>query len=493
MKRLKPIMLGGTGSDVGKSLIATALCRIFLQDGYHPAPFKAQNMALNSFATPDGGEIGRAQAVQAEAAGLECMTDMNPILLKPSGDRMSQVVLNGKPIGNRDAYSYYHGNGRDMLRDEAHKAFDRLASCYNPIVMEGAGSIAELNLKKTDLVNISMARYADAAVILVGDIDRGGVFASLYGSIMLQTPEDRKLIRGIIINKFRGDMRLFESGRKMIEDICGVPVLGVLPYMNDINIEAEDSVSLSGMNSAARDGAINVAVVKLPHISNFTDFDRLASCEGVNLYFTFMPEEIEKADIVILPGTKSTIADLTAVRNGGIEKAILNARRRGKTILGICGGYQMLGTEIHDPDNIEGGLNNINGLCLLPVTTTMARIKITERKKFHMVGCNKEMEGYEIHQGRTEIADGGVKPMIYYSEGGTDGCIVDEHCMGTYMHGVLDHDDVINLLLVPYRDNALPSIVTDYKTQKESQYNMLADKVRECLDMDKLYEIMGGK
>ena len=245
MKKIRPIMLAGTGSDVGKSVIATALCRIFKQDGYNPAPFKAQNMALNSYATPEGLEIGRAQAVQAEAAGIPCHTDMNPLLLKPSSDHTSQVVLNGKPIGNKDAYDYWRrGTSEIDFRKEVCDAFDRLATKYNPIVLEGAGSIAEINLKEKDLVNLSMARHANADVILVGDIDRGGVFASVYGSIALQTPEDRKLIKGIIINKFRGDMRLFEEGRKMLEDICDVPVLGVVPYYKDIFIEEEDSVSL---------------------------------------------------------------------------------------------------------------------------------------------------------------------------------------------------------------------------------------------------------
>ncbi len=289
------MMLAGTGSDVGKSVIATALCRIFRQDGYSPAPFKAQNMALNSYATPDGLEIGRAQAVQAEAAGIPCNTDMNPLLLKPSSDHTSQVVLNGKPVGNMGAYDYFRQDeGREVLRREVHAAFDRLSSRYNPIVMEGAGSISELNLRDTDLVNLPMARYAGAKVILVADIDRGGVFASAYGSIALQTPEDKKLIKGIIINKFRGDLRLFEEGRKILEDICQVPVLGVVPYFKDIHIEEEDSMELAGKQHSAVSGRVNVAVILLRHISNFTDFGMLERDPRVNLYYTNNIEEIGK-------------------------------------------------------------------------------------------------------------------------------------------------------------------------------------------------------
>ena len=331
IKRLHPLMLAGTGSDVGKSVLATALCRIFLQD------------ALNSYATPEGLEIGRAQAVQAEAAGVPCHTDMNPLLLKPSSDHTSQVVLNGKPIGNRSAYEYFRKEGRDELRREVCAAFDRLAARYNPIVMEGAGSVSEINLRDTDLVNMPMARYAGADVILVADIDRGGVFASAYGSIALQLPEDRKRIKGIIVNKFRGDLRLFESGVKMMEETCGVPVLGVVPYYKDIYIEEEDSLELQQKQRAAVSGKVNIAVVLLRHLSNFTDFNRLERDERVNLYYTNNTEEISKADIVILPGTKSTLDDLLELRRNGVAEAVVRAARNGATVFGICGGYQMMG------------------------------------------------------------------------------------------------------------------------------------------------------
>ena len=336
MTPLHPIMFAGTGSDVGKSIVAAAFCRIFKQDGYQPAPFKAQNMALNSYATPEGLEIGRAQAVQAEAAGIPCHTDMNPLLLKPQSDHTSQVILNGKPIGNKDAYDYWRrqGNretGRQDIdyRKEVCKAFDRLASRYNPIVMEGAGSIAEINLKDRDLVNMSMARHAKADVILVGDIDRGGVFASVYGSIALQSPEDRKLIKGIIINKFRGDMRLFEEGRRILEEICGIPVLGVIPYYNNIHIEEEDSVALAQKSFAMQQGKVNVAVVMLQHLSNYTDFDALEQDPRIHLFYTNNVDDIRQADVIILPGTKSTLQDLYELRRNGCAQAITVDGYRG--------------------------------------------------------------------------------------------------------------------------------------------------------------------
>lgn len=380
MKKLHPIMFAGTGSDVGKSVVAAGFCRIFKQDGYCPAPFKAQNMALNSYATPDGLEIGRAQAVQAEAAGLSPHTDMNPLLLKPQTDKTCQVVLNGRPIGNRDAYSYFNPKGRDVLRNEVNAAFDRLNSRYNPVVMEGAGSISEINLRETDLVNMPMAMYAGADVILVADIDRGGVFASAYGSVMLQRPEERKRIKGILINKFRGDIRLFEPGVKMIEELCGVPVIGVLPYFKDIFVEEEDNLQLaSKARHASGNGKVSVAVVLLRHISNFTDFNMLERDSRVNLYYADSAEDISKADIIIIPGSKSTLADISLLRKSGMAQAIIKAAESGKTVVGICGGYQMMGTMISDPEGIEGSISGMPGLGLLPMHTVMNREKTTNR------------------------------------------------------------------------------------------------------------------
>ena len=457
-------------------------------------------MALNSYATPEGLEIGRAQAVQAEAAGIPCHTDMNPLLLKPNSDHTSQVVLHGKPIGNKSAYDYWRkptqalpkggmsdtceplhvtkhpslgeGLGGPIdFRAEVCAAFDRLAARYNPIVMEGAGSISEINLRDTDLVNLPMARHAKADVILVGDIDRGGVFASVYGSIALQTPEDRQLIKGIIINKFRGDMRLFDGGRKMLEDICGVPVLGVVPYYKDIYIEEEDSVSLEQKRRELAEGKVNVAVVLLRHISNFTDFDTLERDPRVNLFYTNNTSDISRADIIILPGTKATLDDLLELRRNGCAQAIQRAHRDGKMVVGICGGYQMLGQTVNDPDGIEGSIASLPGLGLLPIQTTMTPEKTTRQVTFQFEG--QECQGYEIHQG---VSD-------------TDEAILQtDHCIGTYIHGFLDNAPVIEYLL---KDKAVStSPVQSYAAFKEEQYDKLADHVRKHVDMDKLYQIL---
>lgn len=491
-KHLHPVMLAGTGSDVGKSVIATALCRIFRQDGYSPAPFKAQNMALNSYATPDGLEIGRAQAVQAEAAGIPCHTDMNPLLLKPGSDHTSQVVLNGKPVGQMGAYDYFRRDeGREVLRKEVNAAFDRLCSRYNPIVMEGAGSISEINLRDTDLVNMPMARHAGARVILVADIDRGGVFASAYGSVALQAPEDRKLIKGIIVNKFRGDLRLFEEGVKILEDICNVPVLGVIPYFRDIHIEEEDSMELAGKQHNAVRGKVNVAVILLRHISNFTDFGMLERDPRVNLYYTNNVDETGKADIIIMPGTKSTIDDLYEIRRNGVAEAVLRAHRDGTAVMGICGGYQMMGMSVSDPDGVEGGIRQIPGLGLLPVDTVMENSKVTRQVSFRYLDSEQaDCSGYEIHMGRTEVVRSArCRPLNTFSDGSKEGCYVDSRTMGTYIHGILDNPQVIDSLLAPFADNSNAS-ATSYNDFKQQQYDLLADHVRSHMNMPLLYRIM---
>ena len=488
MERLHPLMFVGTGSDVGKSVLAAAFCRIFLQDGYHPAPFKAQNMALNSYATPDGLEIGRAQAVQAEAAGIPCETDMNPLLLKPQSDHTSQVVLNGKPLGNKSAYDYWRKKGESDIdfRAEVNAAFDRLSAKFNPIVMEGAGSISEINLRDTDLVNMPMAGHADADVILVGDIDRGGVFASVYGSIALQSPEDRQRIKGIIINKFRGDMRLFDEGRRMLEDLCGIPVLGVIPYFKDIHIEEEDSVALAQKSWQLEQGKVNVAVVMLKHLSNYTDFDALERDPRIHLFYTNNVDDISKADIIILPGSKSTLDDLYELRRNGCAQAIIRAHRDGATVLGICGGYQMMGVEVCDPDHMEGDIERLPGLALLPTTTTMSGSKRTRQ-----VECEYG-KGYEIHMGETRpFGDAKSSPLTLLDDGTPDGYIVNEKCMGTYLHGILDNAPFVDFLLSPYAEKISQSAETfDYVSFKEEQYNRLAEHVRHHVDMEKIYEIL---
>ena len=493
MKKLHPIMFAGTGSDVGKSIIAAAFCRIFKQDGYCPAPFKAQNMALNSYATPEGLEIGRAQAVQAEAAGVPCHTDMNPLLLKPQSDHTSQVVLHGKPIGNRPAYDYFRKEGREELRKEVYAAFDRLSERYNPVVMEGAGSLAEINLRETDLVNMPMAIHAGADVILVGDIDRGGVFASVYGSLMLLTPEERKHVKGILINKFRGDIRLFEPGIKMLEELCGIPVLGVVPYYKDIHIEEEDSVSLAMKSVHAMQGKVNVAVVLLRHLSNFTDFNVLERDPRVHLFYTNNVDELEKADIILLPGSKSTLDDLYELRRNGVAGAIVRARRRGATIMGICGGYQMMGQQILDPEHVEGDLEALPGLGLLPMVTRMSGEKVTRQIKFTLSGSSSDrMDGYEIHMGVTTPVEGEtVCPLNRLEDGSMDGCRVDEKCMGTYIHGILDNASFIDFLLKPYAHQLTEEAETfNYQTYKEQQYDKLADHVRAHVNIPLVYQIL---
>lgn len=534
--KLRSVMFAGTGSDVGKSVIAAAFCRIFKQDGYTPAPFKAQNMALNSYVTPEGLELGRAQAVQAEAAGIPSHTDMNPLLLKPSGDCTSQVVLNGRPIGNQDARTYFREQGRDVLVREVHAAYDRLAECYNPIVMEGAGSISELNLRKVDLVNLPMAQHADAAVILVADIDRGGVFASVYGSIMLQTEEDRRRIKGILINKFRGDMSLFTDGVKMIEELCGIPVIGVVPYYKDIYIEEEDSVMLKTKKLNALQGKINIAVVLLRHMSNFTDFDVLERDERVHLFYTNNTDELQKADIILIPGTKNTLNDLYELRRNGVAQAIMQAHRNGSTVMGICGGYQMMGMEVCDPDHVEGDIDRLPGLGLLPVTTRLTKEKVTRQVVFRLADDeaaglpppltpddtfstsdknndrNDICHGYEIHMGETVYLPDAKVRAFTSSMGGDDttrtgcsadeyfalkmpdasenGCFVNNRCFGTYLHGILDNAPVIDFLLQPFLEKALYRTDFDYSTFKEEQYNKLATHVRQHVNMDLVYKIM---
>lgn len=484
-RKLRPVMFVGTSSDVGKSVITAGFCRIFKQDGYTPAPFKAQNMSLNSYATPEGLEIGRAQAVQAEAAGIPCHTDMNPVLLKPTNDQTAQVILNGKSIGNQSAKEYFLSNDRATLFEEVKLAYQRLALRYSPIVMEGAGSISELNLKKRDITNMRMAIAAGAATYLVTDIDKGGIFASLYGTMQLLEPEEKACIKGIIINKFRGDPDLFQEGKQMIADLCGVPVIGIIPYFKDIFIEEEDAVSLKLKRNQPIPGKVNIAVVLLSRMSNFTDFDLLDKDTRVNLYYTHTSEGIAQADIVMLPGSKNTIEDLIELRNNGLAEAIILAHRMGQTVIGICGGYQMMGQTIKDPGQIESAAGEVEGLSILPVETVLLHEKTTRQCSFTYRDCAEKCIGYEIHMGETKV-HGAEQPVAWLDGKHTDGYFLSEKCWGSYLHGILDNQIVINDLVAPYTDLKVPYV--DYLQFRSEQYDKLAALLRENLDIEQVYQ-----
>ncbi len=487
MNSLKPIMFVGTGSDVGKSIINTAFCRIFWQDGYHPAPFKAQNMSLNSFVTPEGLEIGRAQAVQAEACGIDCEVEMNPVLLKPTGNTDAQIVLHGKPAGNFSAREYFNETDRNHLFAEVMKAYTTLSRKYNPIVIEGAGSISEINLKDRDITNMRVALEKQAAVFLVADIDRGGLFGSVYGTIELLPPEERQLIKGIIINKFRGDLSLFENGKKMLEELTGIPVSGIIPWFDDIYIDAEDSVVLKTKSGQAKKDKINIAVILLDHLSNFTDFDLLERIDDINLYYAATPEDLNEADIMILPGSKNTISDLNELRKKGMASAIIKAHANGIALYGICGGYQMMGSEITDPDHVEGKIERIPGLGILPVRTILSQVKTTLQTTFRFLDSEDLCTGYEIHMGITEPC-GQKSPLCYISQTTTDGYFLDSKTWGTYIHGIFDNQAVIHRIAgaeLNQRDK-----IFDIAGFKNEQYNKLADLVRRNSDINRIYQVL---
>lgn len=490
-QHLRPIMFVGTCSDAGKSIINTAFCRIFKQDGYCPAPFKAQNMSLNSYSTLEGGEMGRAQVVQAEACGIQPHTDMNPVLLKPTNDKSSQVILNGKPVGNMSAKDYFGTKSRkEELFKEALKALHRLEKQHNPIVLEGAGSISELNLRDRDITNMRMAIEAKADTYLVADIDRGGVFAAVYGSIALLKPEERERMKGIIINKFRGDISLFNEGREILKKLTGLPVVGVIPWFNDIKIEEEDSVALESKNNHHTDGKINVAIILLKRMSNFTDFDVLEHDPRFNPYYTNNIDEIEKADIIVLPGSKNTIEDLQTLRNNGIATAIVKARKNRKKIIGICGGYQMMGMSIEDPNGVEGNISTLPGLGLLPQHTVLEKEKITLQNDFAFLPVSEkhDCKGYEIHMGRTSIiGDAPESPIAKLADGRTDGYFLDDLCWGSYMHGILDNPSVLDMLANEL-DTKTDNKPFDYAAFKEEQYDKLAELVRKHMDLKYIYD-----
>ena len=481
----KVIMVQGTMSNSGKSFLVAGLCRIFRQDGYRVAPFKSQNMALNSFITKDGGEMGRAQVVQAEAAGIEPDTRMNPILLKPTTDVGSQVIVNGQVRGNMQAMEYFHRK-RDYI-PAVLEAYNSLNSEYDVIVIEGAGSPAEINLKQDDIVNMGLAKLVDAPVLLVGDIDRGGVFAQLYGTVTLQSEEDKRRIKGVVVNKFRGDRAILEPGLKTLEELCGVPVAGVVPYIH-VDIDDEDSLSERfGRDKEPR--LIDIAVIRLPRISNFTDFSPFERYENVSLRYVERARDLRAPDMIVIPGTKSTIADLQWLRQSGLEASIQKAASGGTLVFGVCGGYQMLGRTVSDPEHVEAaGVTEINGLGLLEMDTEFRGEKVQTQTRGVFYGVEGMLsglnglayEGYEIHMGRSQQQ----MPALTGSR----------NVYGSYVHGIFDAPgitDTILKALCARKGVSFDALATfDACGYKERQYDLLADVVRGGLDMSFVYRVL---
>ncbi|MFD2368984.1 cobyric acid synthase [Brevibacillus sp. GCM10020057] len=509
MPKALPLMIQGTSSDAGKSVIATAFCRIFAQDGYRTAPFKSQNMALNSYVTLDGKEIGRAQGVQAEAAGVLATADMNPILIKPTRDFESQIVVNGEPYGNMRAMAYrtdFYDEGLRIIEE----SYARLSADYDRIVIEGAGSPAEVNLNDRELVNMRVARLTNAPVILVADIERGGVFASLVGTLQLLEPEDRERVIGVIINRFRGDVTLLQPGLDWFEQYTGKPVLGVVPFIPDLWIDAEDSLILynyqsqrASLHSGSHDTAgqpntrrdIDIAVLRYPRISNFTDVDPFFVEPDCSLRFVTRLEELGEPDLIVLPGSKNTLEDLQFLRESGLAQRILELHRAGRTyIVGLCGGYQMLGESIRDPEGVESPLRELAGLGLIPMVTTMERRKTTVLSRG--VACfaqeQIELEGYEIHMGQSDYADSDA-PFIRLADR-TDGyCSQERQLIGTYFHGLFHNDVFRTLLLNAIRRKKGLAPLTDrpsFVALREQGYDLLAETVRRHVKLDVIEEQM---
>lgn len=500
----KSIMIQGTMSNVGKSLVTAGLLRILKQDGYKVAPFKSQNMALNSFITKEGLEMGRAQVMQAEASMIEPSVLMNPILLKPTTDVGSQVIVNGEVRGNMKAVDYF--KYKKSLIPEIMEAYHKLEAMYDIIVIEGAGSPAEINLKKDDIVNMGLAKLTRSPVLMVGDIDRGGVFAQLAGTLMLLEEEERRMVKASIINKFRGDVSILGPGLTMLEEITHKPVAGVIPYTY-LDIDDEDSLSERFYGKKGK-GPINIAVIKFPKISNFTDFNPLETIEEITLTYAASPYDLQNADMIILPGTKSTMSDLLWMRQNGIEAEIKKHAAKGKVIMGICGGFQMLSEELKDPYLVET-YEKIKGMGLLNTVTVFERNKVRTRVRGEirpMAGEFRELsgitfEGYEIHMGNTFSLNGDslerVAELNYSDQTGEiskpDGFIRD-NILGTYVHGIFDNEEllsgIIKILLKKKGLSAENIKIMNLKEHKESQYNLLADTMRESLDMELIYKIL---
>jgi adenosylcobyric acid synthase len=495
----KILMIQGTASSVGKSIIVAGLCRIFRQDGFKVAPFKAQNMALNSFVTKEGGEIGRAQAVQAEAAGIEPSVYMNPVLLKPEAEASSQVIVLGKVDKTLKASQYYKHtpNLLKIIED----SLNRLRSIYDIVVIEGAGSPAEVNLKKREIVNMRVANMANAPVLLVGDIDRGGVFASIIGTLELLTKRERALIKGFIINKFRGDLKLLKSGLNMLERRTGKPVLGVIPYFRDIAIAQEDSVYLDERQASPASGTIDVAVIRLPHISNYDDFDPLEE-QDCTVRYVNRASELGNPDLLILPGTKSTIADLIYLQQQGLAQAIIQLARSGIPVIGVCGGYQMLGKNIHDPDKVESKHGSIAGLGLLNNMTIFNHRKTTTQVKARVAadeGLLKglkgiEVTGYEIHMGQTSNQKCQPAFQILETPRGKvdyfDGAVSsDGFVFGSYIHGLFHNASFTHHLLNRLRHLRGLQAISTPTTNRQETYDKLAGIIRQNLDVPQVYKI----
>ena len=496
----KTIMIQGTMSNAGKSLLTAGLCRIFRQDGYRVAPFKSQNMALNSYITSEGLEMGRAQVMQAEAAGIEPSVLMNPILLKPTNDTGSQVIVNGEVLGTMSARDYF--KYKKNLVPDIMKAFRALAEKNDIIVIEGAGSPAEINLKTDDIVNMGMAKMADAPVLLAGDIDRGGVFAQLYGTVELLEPEERKRIKGLIINKFRGDKTILDPGIEMLEEKCGIPVVGVAPYL-DIQVEDEDSLT-ERFDRDQETGLIDIAVIRIPRISNFTDFNPLESIPGVSLRYVKHTSDLKNPDVIILPGTKNTMEDLRWLRESGMEALILKAADRGTLIFGICGGYQMLGETLSDPHGVEAG-GSMRGMGLLPMDTIFAEKKTRTQVTGRFLDLDGDYEtlseveftGYEIHMGDS-VRRNPAKPCTSVRDEvtgkeKTEGTFTRNVC-GTYVHGIFDKEETALALIRAAGKKKGVDVSrmegVDFASFKEQQYDILAAELRKHLDMKKIYEIL---
>lgn len=495
----KSIMVCGTMSSAGKSFVTAGLCRVFWQDGHRAAPFKSQNMALNSFITQEGLEMGRAQVMQAQAAGIRPRVEMNPILLKPTGDRMSQVIVNGEVFGTMEAKEYY--TKKQELIPHILGAYRKLEEEYDILVLEGAGSPAEINLRQDDIVNMGMARRANAPVLLCGDIDRGGVFASLYGTVKLLEPDEQARIKGLIINKFRGDVDILRPGLGELERLSGKPVLGVVPML-DVDVDDEDSLS-HRLSGGGKVGLVDIAVVRLPRLSNFTDFNPLERMEEVTLRYVRNPRELGHPDLVLLPGTKNTMDDLRWLRESGMEAAVLKHASAGGAVIGICGGYQMLGNTVSDPDGVEGG-GSLRGLGLLPADTVFQG----EKTRTRVTGAFRApeglfrslagvaFEGYEIHMGRTES---GAAPLAEFTtqtgERRSDGLSAG-NVWGCYVHGIFDKAEAAAALvnaLLEAKGLEPGAASVDWQAYAQQQYDKLAAGLRASLDMKRIYRILNGE